>query len=106
MPPRRLRRSHLPPFGGLLNGVPAAAGHDVAPPAVQCESQAPPDLVEEDGPARPGVDVKELGMRNHKPGDDEASNAVDHLWHYHRRTGDEAPDPGGRCYVRVRTQLS
>ena len=32
------------------------------PPMVQCKSQAPPDLLEEDGLARPVVDVEELEM--------------------------------------------
>ena len=37
---------------GMLNEVPAAAEHEFGPPAVQCESQAPPDLLEEDGLGR------------------------------------------------------
>ena len=36
-------------LGHVLNEVPAAVGHEFGPPAVQCESQAPPDLLEEDG---------------------------------------------------------
>ena len=44
----------------MLNEVPAAVEHEFGPPAVQCESQAPPDLLEEDGLARPVVDVEEL----------------------------------------------
>ena len=47
---------------GVLNEVPAAVGHEFDPPAVQCESQAPPDLLEEDRFARPVVDVEELEM--------------------------------------------
>ena len=42
--------------------VPAAAEHEFGPPAVQCESQAPPGLLEEDGIARPVVHVEELEM--------------------------------------------
>ena len=45
---------------GMLKGVPAAAEHKFGPPAVQCESKAPPDLLEEDGHAHPVVDVEEL----------------------------------------------
>ena len=30
----------------MLNDVPAAVGHEFGPPAVQCKSQAPPDLLE------------------------------------------------------------
>ena len=29
---------------GMLNEVPAAVEHEFGPPAVQCKSQAPPDL--------------------------------------------------------------
>ena len=47
---------------GLLNEVPAAAEHEFGPPAVQCESHAPLSMLEEDGLARPLVDVGELGM--------------------------------------------
>ena len=45
---------------GVLNEVPAAAEYGFGPPAVQCESLAPPDLLGEDGLARPVVDVEEL----------------------------------------------
>ena len=49
---------------GMLIEVPASVGHELGPPAVQCESQAPPDLLEEDELtlARPVVDVEELEM--------------------------------------------
>ena len=40
---------------GMLNEVPEAAEHEFCPPAVQCKSQAPPDLLEEDGLAHPVV---------------------------------------------------
>ena len=33
---------------GMLNEVPAAVEHEFGLPALQCESQAPPDLLEED----------------------------------------------------------
>ena len=45
---------------GVLNEVPAAAKHEIGPPAVQCESQAPPDLLEEDCLAHSVVDVEEV----------------------------------------------
>ena len=45
---------------GVLNEIPAAVEHEFGPPAVQGKSQAPPDLLEEDGLAHPMVDVKEL----------------------------------------------
>ena len=47
---------------GLLNEVPAAVEHEFGTPAVQCESQAPPDLLKEDGLARSVVDVEYLEM--------------------------------------------
>ena len=47
---------------GMLNEVPAAVEHEFGPPAVQCEFQTPPDLLEEDGLARRVVDVDELEM--------------------------------------------
>ena len=63
MPPRRPHRSPRPPWErlvGVLNEVPAAVEHKFGPPAVQCESQAPPDLLEEDGLAHHMADVEEL----------------------------------------------
>ena len=42
---------------GVLNEIPAAVEHEFGPPAVQGKSQAPPDLLEEDGLAHPMVDV-------------------------------------------------
>ena len=44
----------------MLNEVPAAVKHEFGPSAVQCKSQAPTELLEEDGLAHPMVDVKEL----------------------------------------------
>ena len=38
---------------GMLNEVPAAFEKEFGPPAVQCMSQALPDLLEVDGLARP-----------------------------------------------------
>ena len=48
----------------VLNEVPAAVVHNFGPPAVLCESSAPPDLLEEDGLARPVADVEKLKMPN------------------------------------------
>ena len=45
---------------GVLNEVPAAVGHEFGPPAVQCKSKAPPDLLEEDLIEHQVVDVEEL----------------------------------------------
>ena len=62
MPPRRPHRSPRPPWDvvgwGVLNEVPAVVEHEYDPPAAQCESQAPPGLLEGDGLARPVVDVE------------------------------------------------
>ena len=44
---------------GVLNEDPEAVGHEFGPPAVQCETKLPPVLVEEDGLARPVIDVEE-----------------------------------------------
>ena len=46
----------------MLNKVHEAAGGEFGPPAVQCESQVPPGLLEEDGLARFGADDEKLGM--------------------------------------------
>ena len=47
---------------GMLNEVSAAVEHEFGPPAVQCKSQAPPDLLEKGGLARPVAHVEELEM--------------------------------------------
>ena len=47
---------------GILNEIPTAAEHEFGPPAVQCESQVPPDLLEEDGLTRSVADVEVLGV--------------------------------------------
>ena len=46
----------------VLNEVPAAVEHAFGPPAVKCESQASPDLLEEDGLAYSVADVELLEM--------------------------------------------
>ena len=47
---------------GMLNEIPAAVEHEFGLPAEQCKSQAPPDLLEEDGLAHPMADVEEPEM--------------------------------------------
>ena len=48
---------------GLLNEIPEAVVHEFGPAAMQCKSQAPPVLLDEDRLAHhPMVDVKELEM--------------------------------------------
>ena len=47
---------------GVLNEVPDAAEYEFSPPVWQCESQASPGLLEEDGLARPVADAEELVM--------------------------------------------
>ena len=44
-------------LAGVPNKVPAAAEHEFGRTAVQCESQALPGMLEEDGLAHPVVDV-------------------------------------------------
>ena len=46
----------------MLNEVPATVEHVFGPSAVQWKSQAPPDLLEEDGLANLMADVIELEM--------------------------------------------
>ena len=60
--PHRLPCRHGAGLAGVLNEVPTAAGDEFGPSAVQCESQAPSGLLEEDGLACPVVDVEELEM--------------------------------------------
>ena len=45
---------------GVLSEVPAAVEHESGPPAVQCESRAPPELLKENLLAHPMVDVEDL----------------------------------------------
>ena len=46
----------------MLNEVPEAVEHEFGPPAIQCEFQALPDLLEEDWLVCYVVDVEELEM--------------------------------------------
>ena len=59
---------------------------------VQCESQAPPDLREEDGHARPVVDFEELGMLIGKIRGDQVGDVLEYAGLLPVRTGDEAHD--------------
>ena len=77
---------------GVLREVRAAVEHAFGPPAVQCESQATPGMLEEDGLARPVVDFDELEMpigelRGNQVGDD-----VECAEELRVRAGDEAQD--------------
>ena len=76
----------------VLNEVPAAVGYEFGPPAVQCESQAPPDLLEEDGLAHPMVDVEELGMLIGELRGDQVNDDVECAGQLRVRAGDEAQD--------------
>ena len=51
---------HEAGFVGMVNEFPAAADHEFGPPAVQSESQAPPEMLEEDELTSLVVDVEEL----------------------------------------------
>ena len=76
----------------MLNEVPAATEHRFSPPAVQCESQAPPDLLEEDGLARPVADVEELEMPIGELRGDRFDDDVECAGQPRVRAGDEAQD--------------
>eukprot|EP00614_Pseudopedinella_elastica_P014930 CAMPEP_0172581556 /NCGR_PEP_ID=MMETSP1068-20121228/792_1 /TAXON_ID=35684 /ORGANISM="Pseudopedinella elastica, Strain CCMP716" /LENGTH=78 /DNA_ID=CAMNT_0013374579 /DNA_START=1 /DNA_END=237 /DNA_ORIENTATION=- len=76
----------------MLNEVPAAVEHEFGPPAVQCESQAPPDLLEEDGLAHPVVDVEELEMPIGELRGDQVNDDVECAGQLRVRAGDEAQD--------------
>ena len=77
---------------GVLNEVPAATEHRFSPPAVQCESQAPPDLLEEDGLARPVADVEELEMPIGELRGDQVDDDVKCAGQLSVRAGDEGQD--------------
>ena len=60
MPPRRPHWSPRPPWdevGWYAKRGPEAVENEFGPPAVQCESQAPPELFEEDELARSVADL-------------------------------------------------
>ena len=77
---------------GMLNEVPAAAEHEFGPPAVECESQFPPGLPEEDGLARPVVDVEELEMPIGELRGDQVGDYVECAGQLRACAGDEAQD--------------
>ena len=76
----------------VLNEVPAAVEHEFGPPAVQCESQAPPDLLEEDGLAHPMVDVEELEMLIGELRGDQVNDDVECAGQLRVRAGDKGQD--------------
>ena len=95
MPPPRPHRSPRPRGTGLvgvLNEVPAAVGHGFGPSAVQCESQDPPDLLEEDGLARPVVDFEVLDMLIGKLRGDQGDDDVECAGQLPVRASDETHD--------------
>ena len=77
---------------GMLNFVPEAVDHKSGPPAVQCESQAPPDLREEDGLAHPVIDIEELEMLIGELRGDQLSNDGECAGQLRVRAGDEPQD--------------
>ena len=77
---------------GMLNEVPEAVEHKFGSPAVQCESQAPPDLLAEDALSHPVGDFEELGMPIGELRGDQVNDDVDYAGQLRVRAGDEAPD--------------
>ena len=75
---------------GVLNEVPAAVRHEFGPPAVQCESRASPDLLEEDGLARHVVNVEQLKMPIGELRGDQVDGDVECAGQLRVRAGDEA----------------
>ena len=60
-----------------INEFPAVDGQGLGPPAVQCESRAPPGPLKGDGLARPAVGVYELEMLIGELGGDQAGDNVE-----------------------------
>ena len=83
----------------VLNGVLAAVEHEFGPPSVQCKSQAPPHLLEEDGLARPVVDVEKLEILISELRGDQVGGDVECVGQLRVRAGDEAQNfsPSSRC---------
>ena len=75
---------------GVLNEVPAAVEYEFGSPTVQCESQAPQDLLEEDLPEHPVVDVKEPGIFIGELRGDQVNDDVECARQLRVRAGDEA----------------
>ena len=78
---------------GMLNEVPASVESKLGPPAVQCESQAPPDLLEENGLALPVADVEELEVPIGEMRGDQVNDDVEYAGQLRVSAGDEAQDP-------------
>ena len=77
---------------GMLSRVSAAAKHKLGPTPVQCESQDPPGLLEEDGHACPVVDVEELKIPIGELRGDQVDDEVKCAGKLRVRAGDEAHD--------------
>ena len=82
---------------GVLNEVPVAVEHGFGPPAVQYESQAPPDLLEEDGLIRPVVDLEGPQMPIGELRGDQVDDDVECAEQPRVRAGDEAQGPSPSC---------
>ena len=76
----------------MPNEVPAAAEYDFGPPAVQCKSQAPPGMLEEDGLAYSMADVEELEMPIGELRGDQVNEDAEYAGQLCVRAGDEAQD--------------
>ena len=76
----------------VLNKAPATVVYEFAPLAVQCESRAPPGLLEENELARPvaDVDVEELKVLIGKLRGDQDDDGLVCAGQIHVRAGDEA----------------
>ena len=74
----------------MLNEVLAAPEHEFGPPTVQCESQAPPDLLEKDGLAHPMADVEELEIVVGELRGDQVNDDAECPGQLRLRAGDEA----------------
>ena len=77
---------------GMLNEVQAMVEHESGPAAVQCEFQAPPDLLKEDGLALPVADVDELEMPIGELTGDQVDDDVERTGRSCVRAGNEAHD--------------
>ena len=84
---------------GMLHEVSAEVEHEFRPPAVQCESQVPPGLLDGKGLAHPVVDGEELGMLISELRGDQVDDDVEHAGKLRVRAGDEAKGlfPSFRC---------
>ena len=91
---------------GVLNDVPEAVGYEFGPPAVQCESQAHPELLEEDGLAHPMVDVEEMEVLIGELRGDQVNDNAECVGQLRVRAGDEAQDVPRVVSVELGTDWS